>query len=131
MKPTNKRLPALRFLKLNEGQLPGWPARASRTVSRGSHPEGRSVAEDPRSGLTAAAERARGERVPSEARAFRYAPHPPTPVSGEPHNIAGDFGRRPRVGHVTDRCRALDDGTGEVLVEVNIESPVSGFPSPT
>ena len=84
MKPTNKRLPALRFLKLNEGQLPGWPARASRTVSRGSHPEGRSVAEDPRSGLTAAAERARGERVPSEARAFRYAPHPPTPVSGEP-----------------------------------------------
>ena len=70
---------------MNEGQLPGWPARASRTVSRGSHPEGRSVAEDPRSGLTAAAERARGERVPSEARAFRYAPHPPTPVSGEPY----------------------------------------------
>ena len=47
------------------------------------------------------------------------------------HDIAGDFGRRPRVGHVTDRCRALDDGTGEVLVEVNLGSPVRGFPSPT
>ena len=41
-----------------EGQPSGWPARASRTVGRGSHPKDRSVAEDPRSGLTAVADRA-------------------------------------------------------------------------
>ena len=40
------------------GQPSGWPARASRTVGRGSHPKDRSVAEDPRSGLTAVADRA-------------------------------------------------------------------------
>ena len=41
-----------------EGQPSGWPARASRTVSRGSHPKGRSAAEDPLSGLTAVVDRA-------------------------------------------------------------------------
>ena len=36
----------------------GWPARASRTLGRGSHPKDRSAAEDPRSGLTAGTDRA-------------------------------------------------------------------------
>ena len=34
----------------NEGQPPGWSARASCTVGRGCHPKGRSVAKDPRTG---------------------------------------------------------------------------------
>ena len=42
----------------SKGQPSGWPARASRTVGRGSHPKDRSAAEDPRSGLTAGTDRA-------------------------------------------------------------------------
>ena len=45
-----------------EGQPSGWPSRAIRTVDCGSHPQGRSESEDPRSGLTAAGNRARGTR---------------------------------------------------------------------
>ena len=41
-----------------KGQPSGWPARASRTVGRGSHPKDRSAAQDPRSGLTAGTDRA-------------------------------------------------------------------------
>ena len=52
--------------RLNEGQPPGWPARVPRTVGRGCHPKGRSVAQDPRSGLTVVVDRARGGRAPSE-----------------------------------------------------------------
>ena len=35
------------------------------------------------------------------------------------------------VGDVNDRCRGLDDETGELLWEVSLGLPVSGFPSPT
>ena len=45
-----------------EGQPSGWPSRAIRTVACGSHPQGRNESEDPRSGLTAAGNRARGTR---------------------------------------------------------------------
>ena len=41
-----------------KGQPSGWPARNSRTVGRGSHPQDRSAAQDPRSGLTAGTDRA-------------------------------------------------------------------------
>ena len=37
-----------RALPLKDGQPSGWPSRTSRTAGRGSHPEGRSGAEDPR-----------------------------------------------------------------------------------
>ena len=37
-----------RVLPLKDGQPSGWPSRTSRTAGRGSHPEGRSGAEDPR-----------------------------------------------------------------------------------
>ena len=49
---------ALRLFVLNEGQPSSWPARASRTVGRGSHLEGRNEVEDLRSRLTAAGDRA-------------------------------------------------------------------------
>ena len=54
--------PSPRLFPWNEGQPPGWPARASRTVGRGCHPKGRNRVEEPRSGLTAAGDRARGRR---------------------------------------------------------------------
>ena len=38
---TERLAQALHFFSLNEGQPSGWPARASRTVGRGSHPKGR------------------------------------------------------------------------------------------
>ena len=38
---------ALRLFVLNEGQPSGWPARALRTVGRGSHPKDRSVSGGP------------------------------------------------------------------------------------
>ena len=59
--------PTPHFFALKEGQPSGWPSRASRTVGRGSHPKGRSGAEDPRSGLTAAVDRARGGHAPSDS----------------------------------------------------------------
>ena len=58
------------ILVWREGQPEGWPSSTSRTVGLGSHPKDRSVAEDPRSGLTAAGDRARGRRAASAARAF-------------------------------------------------------------
>ena len=64
--------PSAALAPVERGPASGWPARASRTVGRGSHPKGRSGAKDPRSGLTAADDRARGRRAPSEARAFGY-----------------------------------------------------------
>ena len=67
---TERRARVSRLLSLNEGQPSGWPARASRTVGRGSHPQGRNEVEEPRSGLTAAVDRARGT-PPSAARAIR------------------------------------------------------------
>ena len=60
-----------------KGQPSGWPARAFRTVGRGSHPKDRSAAQDPRSGLTAGADRAwwtRSER--SEGLSRRPADRP-------------------------------------------------------
>ena len=54
--------PAPRLFPWNEGQPSGWPARTSRTVGRGCHPQGRNGVEEPRSGLTAAGDRARGRR---------------------------------------------------------------------
>ena len=59
-------VPYLPARVLNEGQPSGWPAKVSRTVGRGCHPKGRSVAQDPRSGLTVVVDRARGGRAPSE-----------------------------------------------------------------
>ena len=56
----------------------GLPARSAAAVTR----QGRSVAEDPRSGLTAAVDRACGTRSESSGRP-RNRLNPPTPVSGE------------------------------------------------
>ena len=58
-----RRAQVSRLLPLNEGQPSGWPARASRTVGRGGHPQGRNEVKEPRSGLTAAVDRARGRRL--------------------------------------------------------------------
>ena len=55
--------PAPRLFPWNAGQLSGWPASASRTVGCDCHPQGRSEAKEPRSGLTAAGDRARGRRL--------------------------------------------------------------------
>ena len=60
----------LRSEQWREGTSSGWPVRISRAVGRGGHPKGRSVAEEPRSGLTAAHEPcAEVNRDPSAARA--------------------------------------------------------------
>ena len=67
---TTERLRMRRFFALKEGQPSGWPSRIFRTVGRGGHPEGRNGVEDPRSGLTAAVDRARGRHAPSAARAL-------------------------------------------------------------
>ena len=74
--------PAPRLLPWNEGQPPGWPVRASCTVGRGCHPEGRSGAEKARSGLTVAVDRARGKRL----RAQR-GPKPVLPRFGKLHSF--------------------------------------------
>ena len=70
------------------GQPSGWPARASRTVGRGSHPKDRSAAQDPRSGLTARDRPCVVNALRAQRGPYPVAPptglNPPTPLSGEP-----------------------------------------------
>ena len=73
---------APRLFPWKKGQPPGWPARASCTVGCGCHPEGRSAAEESRSGLTVAGDRARGRRL----RAQR-GPKPVLPRFGKLHSF--------------------------------------------
>ena len=71
--------PTRRFLESRAGQPSGWPARASRTVGRGSHPaRAGAPAEEARSGLTAA-----GDRAPSDAGARSGAHDPAGPRPGD------------------------------------------------
>ena len=65
-----------------KGQPSGWPARASRTVGRGSHPKDRSAAQDPRSGLTAGTDRAWQTR---SERSEGLIPSPRRPAPTHPH----------------------------------------------
>ena len=85
--------------RVERGPAFGWPARASRTVGRGSHPKGPERERRTRaSGLTAAGDRARGKRAPSAARASHWR-EPKTlanPSAGVPVPVATET-RRSRI----------------------------------
>ena len=100
---------APRLLPLNEGQPPAGPQGLSRTVGRGSHPKGRSGAKDPRSGLTAADDRARGRRAPSEARAFGYVRTNSHVFQQSPPLPFGHFDAVRRAGIRLPPCTFLND----------------------
>ena len=116
--------PVLGIDELNAGQPSGWPARAFRTVGRGSHPKDCSAAEDPRSGLTAVGDRARGKRFRAQRWPFETLRHDPRERLGD--RDGPQVLRRSRLGDAA----AIADPAGVHAVRAVVMAALSDATGP-